>query len=304
MKILFAIDGSDCSKEVIETGLKLNCAPGTELKVAAVSQVIETLAVLPGLKEKELEAVTRLVDDVQADLAAAHPEATVTGAVLDGFAVEEILDLSESWKADLIVLGTHGRKGLSNFLLGSVARAVLLHARCAVRIVRTGAKERKGFANVILALDDSEHSKHLIEHVIALPWQDNVQFHCVHVVREAESDLILDPDAWFGSPLTQQRESAVSLHQNWVESAAKKINTALGPEKAHAEVLIGDARSQLIELARRWPADLIMLGSHGRNAIQKLILGSVSESVASHAPCSVEIARVPAFRQAKMHIIV
>jgi nucleotide-binding universal stress UspA family protein len=53
----------------------------------------------------------------------------------------------------------------------------------------------------------------------------------------------------------------------------------------------GDARSVIVDEARKWPADLIVLGSHGYTGIKRLLLGSVALSVVSHAPCSVEVVR-------------
>jgi nucleotide-binding universal stress UspA family protein len=53
----------------------------------------------------------------------------------------------------------------------------------------------------------------------------------------------------------------------------------------------GDARAVIVDEARKWSADLIVLGSHGYSGIKRLLLGSVASSVVSHAPCSVEIVR-------------
>lgn len=53
----------------------------------------------------------------------------------------------------------------------------------------------------------------------------------------------------------------------------------------------GDARSVIVAEAKKWSADLIVLGSHGYTGIKRLLLGSVASSVVSHAPCSVEIVR-------------
>jgi nucleotide-binding universal stress UspA family protein len=57
------------------------------------------------------------------------------------------------------------------------------------------------------------------------------------------------------------------------------------------KTLVGHAEEIIIETAKDWGADLIVLGSHGYRAIERFLLGSVSQAVASHAPCSVEIVR-------------
>ena len=56
-------------------------------------------------------------------------------------------------------------------------------------------------------------------------------------------------------------------------------------------VRTGDARHEIIDYAAAWPADLIVIGSHGRRGLDRFLLGSVSEGVVRHAPCSVEVVR-------------
>ena len=63
--------------------------------------------------------------------------------------------------------------------------------------------------------------------------------------------------------------------------------------KAHTAVEIGDVRVSILDTAAEWHADLIAVGSHGQRGIESFLLGSVAESVARHAKCSVEIVRTP-----------
>jgi len=77
-----------------------------------------------------------------------------------------------------------------------------------------------------------------------------------------------------------------------VERIAKELRSA--GFKADAVVEVGDIRERIIDFAAEWGADLIVVGSHGRSAIQRFLLGSVAEFVARHAKCSVEIVRTPA----------
>ena len=63
--------------------------------------------------------------------------------------------------------------------------------------------------------------------------------------------------------------------------------------KVQTAVEEGDPKSKILDHATRWGADIIVLGSHGRKGFEHFLMGSVSESVVRHAPCSVEIVRIP-----------
>ncbi len=63
--------------------------------------------------------------------------------------------------------------------------------------------------------------------------------------------------------------------------------------KTSTEVEEGDPRSKIIEQAQHWKADLIVMGSHGRKGLDRFLMGSVADAVARHAPCSVEVVRIP-----------
>jgi nucleotide-binding universal stress UspA family protein len=304
MNILFAIDGSKFSQAAIDQALAMKCPAGTELKVVTVVDFSEPFPSVEGVKESEIEAARKLVADTVDKLKNSHPGAEVTGEVLDGYPVDEILDESRDWPAHLIVLGSHGRTPLAELLLGSVSRAVLLHATCAVRIVRTTGKDAGAAQNVILALNDSEHSKHLVDHALSLPWAEGTTFRCLHVVTELNVNALLDPDTGFATTLSHHYDEKLFTEKQWVHAVADGINEAFGAKVATAEVCLGEPREKLLEIAYQWPADLIMLDSHGRRGIEKLLMGSVSEAVATHAKCAVEVTRMPASKRQKLHIII
>ena len=85
----------------------------------------------------------------------------------------------------------------------------------------------------------------------------------------------------------QQRTEADTL----VTQAAKTLRNA-GFQVTTA-IETGDTKSVIIDSTKKWPADLIVLGPHGRKGLERFLLGSVSETVARHAPCSVQIVRIP-----------
>jgi nucleotide-binding universal stress UspA family protein len=88
--------------------------------------------------EAEKKQAKELVDKTVELLRAKGLKAT--GTVENGDAKSRILESAKDWRADLIVLGSHGRKGLEHFLMGSVSEAVARHAGCSVEIVRIRSK--------------------------------------------------------------------------------------------------------------------------------------------------------------------
>lgn len=94
----------------------------------------------PTYWQEALESATKsgdlLLKELAAELRKRISTTHVTTAVVEGFAKETILETAEEMKADLIVMGSHGRRGLSRFLLGSVSSAVSENAGCSTLIVR------------------------------------------------------------------------------------------------------------------------------------------------------------------------
>ena len=148
MKILLAIDESDFSQAAIQAVLAQVRPQGTEVRIL---HVLEPPSLLlgreMGANDPEFEAVWKalqdqamaLVEKTEAKLRAAG--FSVSPALQEGDPKSKIIDVAKEWKADLIVLGSHGRKGLQRFLMGSVAESVVRHAECSVEIVRIpGAK--------------------------------------------------------------------------------------------------------------------------------------------------------------------
>jgi nucleotide-binding universal stress UspA family protein len=140
MKILLATDGSDFSNAAARTIAEQFRPQDNEVRVLSVVEPITTEAApqmaagyYPELEEKKHEA-NALVERVAKMLSEAGFKSSTSVAM--GDAKTTILDQAAKWHADLVVLGSHGRKGLIRFLLGSVSDAVARHADCSVEIVR------------------------------------------------------------------------------------------------------------------------------------------------------------------------
>jgi len=306
MKVLLAIDGSECSREILTLVRDMKCPEGTEFLVISAVDFLEPLPSLEGVKQKEIEAIEKLVHNCVQELRSAHPHVTVSGVVADGYATDEILNTCKNWAPDLVMVGSHGRSGLDFLFFGSVSRTVFLEAPCAVRIVRrrVQAHTPSGTFNVILALEHSDHAEQIIDHVLNSPWSENTKFRCIHVVRDAPESILSETEGGFTHSMKAHYDNLVAGRLAWLEAAVIKLNDRLGRSAATAEILRGEPRKVILDLSKEWPADLILVGSHGRRGIERAVLGSVSEAVATHASCSVEMTRIKSLTPQKVHIIV
>lgn len=136
MKILIGVDDSIFSQAAVEAVARRNYDAGTEIKlVSAVEPLMN--AEYDGRTEVNVYELARKAIDRAIDtLRSGKNQFEITTEIVEGSPKHVILDEAEAWGADLIVVGSHGRRGLQRFLLGSVSQAVALHAPCSVEIVR------------------------------------------------------------------------------------------------------------------------------------------------------------------------
>jgi len=138
---------------------------------------------------------------------------------------------------------------------------------------------------ILLGVDDSKFSGDAVRAIVTQFRTENVEVRVLHVLQPIT--LLVPPEMAQGyvPELEAQKEPAREL----VERTADELRKA--GFNVTTAVKIGDARVVLLDSAAQWGADLIVVGSHGKRGIQSFLLGSVAESVARHAKCSVEIVR-------------
>lgn len=146
MKVLVALDQSECSEMAFHSVLKRKWLANAEIRFITVFEPVASYCVgwnAAYVPVAMIEAEQTLWKDRNNYLAEkleeakeALSDAKVSGSVLKGYAWNTIVDEATEWKADLIVLGSHGRSGISRLFLGSVAEAVARHAGCSVEIIK------------------------------------------------------------------------------------------------------------------------------------------------------------------------
>src|SRR5688500_15879888 len=185
---------------------------------------------------------------------------------------------ARKWSSDLIFVRAHVRKDLFHWMLGSVARAVVADAPCTVQIVRDVAEDRAHTLHtgrrVLLATDGSETSAAAARALAGRPWPEGSEFRVVSV-----------EEPWAIKSSRMDPQKAVT--------SAEQVLASTGL-KAMGAVFSGKAKEVIVEEARKWDADLIVVGSHGRRGFKRFLLGSVSDAVAMNAHCSVVVVRGPA----------
>jgi nucleotide-binding universal stress UspA family protein len=140
---------------------------------------------------------------------------------------------------------------------------------------------------ILLAIDDSKFSEAAAKSVTEQFRPQDTEVRVVHVVEPVG---ISEPPQM--SPgYYPELEGQLPQAREVVDRAAKHLSSA--GFRVTTSVATGDAKSIILDDAVDWHADLIVLGSHGRKGLGRFFLGSVSEAVARHASCSVQIVRIP-----------
>jgi nucleotide-binding universal stress UspA family protein len=217
---------------------------------------------------------------------------TDTDVVL-GRARQAISKIATSWKADFLLVGTSGEGALMRVLLGSTARSVLRQAPCSVEIVRPSAKRgkisRQARMKVLIATDGSEFSLAAIRSVAKRPWPRDSVFRVI-AIPEPFMPLMEFPNFEL-KEIENLNTSAIKAAKRYSAVGAGILaKTGLNVGEGTPLPKDNDGR-EIVKEAKFWHADLIVLGSHGRRGFDRLTIGSVSEHVAFHAECSVEVIR-------------
>ncbi len=148
---------------------------------------------------------------------------------------------------------------------------------------------------VLLAVDGSPCSKLAIDSIANRVWPADTFFKVLTVLEPFHPELAGWHSGYVPLALEAQQERMNEARALVEETAGLlgKIGDS-APDAVTSEVLEGNVKERIVECAREWHADMIVMGSHGRQGIEKLLLGSVSQAVLTEAPCSVEIVKANA----------
>jgi nucleotide-binding universal stress UspA family protein len=144
--------------------------------------------------------------------------------------------------------------------------------------------------NVMIAVEDETTGALLVDYVASRTWNEGTEFIVVHAVEPLDIDDFLT--AVYGQ--TEQKgilEKRVTKAREFVEKLAANLARRLADYVVHSEVMIGKPREVILYLAQTYKSEQIVIGSHGRGALGRFFLGSVSLAVVSAATCTTTIIR-------------
>ena len=294
MRILLALDGSHGAQ--IAHALA-GCLPWPDPSHIDVVRVVEPLFdmfVMPAVEyDGSMEdllgtaEVQRELDAVVADLATAA--CTVTTHVVVGRPATIIVEMAERLGSELIVMGSRGRGPIGSMVLGSVSAEVADHAPCPVLVARTPACR-----HAMVALDGTPFTDRIVDTVAASPYLHDSQIDVMTVAPSSSPGAGVVLSGAYGMPITWYEESVEAARES-LEQVASTAAERLRGSGFEATWMIheGDPAATIIEVAQRTGVDLIVVGTHGRTGITRLLLGSVARNVLLHAHASVLVLREP-----------
>ena len=204
--------------------------------------------------------------------------------VQDGAVTDLILGLAEAKAVNLIVMGTHGLRGIDHLALGSVTEKVLRKARCPVLAVRKpahafappgGEPDLVQLHRILYCTDFSDDSEQAWDHANSLAAEYNAELTLLHVLEDISSSSDIENET---AKVLERLEKRISP---W---ARKNGMTK-------AVVRIGKAYQQIIQLAMESRADLVVMGVRGRHALDLAVFGSTTYRVVQSGPCPVLVVR-------------
>jgi nucleotide-binding universal stress UspA family protein len=294
MKVLLAIDGSGPSLVAVQLVANVAWPAGTEIVVA------KALPAGPDLFGGPWPAVAALqADQIEADIRdqaeqtvrdarerLTQPGLNVEAAVLSGRPATALAARARAMHADVVIVGSRGHGTIESMLLGSVSAEVVDHAPAPVLVARGSRIEE-----IVLAWDGSTGAARAAD--LVRTWPIFARCH-VRVVSVADVAI----PWWTGFPVEDSPElrpiyedaadASREEHSRLAQEMAADLQAA--GLRAEADVRDGDPAAGLLAAADN-KADLIVMGTHGRTGLERVLLGSVARNILQHAPCSVLVVR-------------
>jgi nucleotide-binding universal stress UspA family protein len=294
-RILVPLDGSKVAEESLDYArplaernratLSLTRSVAMPVAVGAYGAygAYEAYPLPAGVIEEELKAAQDYLDRLAEHLRGQGFVVETASSMTD--AETGILATADEECIDLIVMTSHGRTGISRFLMGSVAERVCRHAGCPVLIVgRTGLKakaqaaETTLFRKILIPLDGSPEAEKALDYLSSVASSSDAMIYVLRVLEKLPPlGGVVDSKSFIDAQV-ELDVAPEKLVEGYLRTRGFEV---------HSHTETGNATDQILGFAERERCDLILMTSHGRSGASRFFIGSVAERVARHATCPV-----------------
>jgi nucleotide-binding universal stress UspA family protein len=283
-RMLVPLDGSEVAESVFPYARELAGRLGTEVVLLHIAN--------PALKD--FQPMTRAYVDHAADLVRkglpGEKPVLVHGELVVGYPADEILKYADENKIDLIMVASHGRSGRGRWHIGSVAERVLRSASVPVLLVQTGVSEQISFESwpvieLVVPLDGSELAESVLSHVEALSTPGGSVPLKVVLVRACEPpsmptyyspELSEIPLHW-GQYAQQETDRCKQMSAEYLTNIEQRLKAS--KIDVRSEILQGKASDEIVNYANKNPYSIIVMATHGRSGLSRLVYGSVALNI-------------------------
>jgi nucleotide-binding universal stress UspA family protein len=293
-RILCPVDFSECSRHALAQAAALGrqcrasvvalhafaVAPVTDRIIVGAPIVLEPAHGSSDMRATLTTELRAFVDSVETGGSAVQLE------IAEGDPIDAIVRASRTRRADLIVMGTHGRSGMDRVMLGSVAESVLRKADCPVLTVprRAGPVASLAFTRILCAIDFSAASLRALQYAAELAPAAGADLCALHVVELVTGD----GDGLHKEIIDAATDYRESFRQAALERLAAAVPAALGDDRnLRPLVTIGRPHREIVRIAEHEHCDLIVMGVEARSRADLLLFGSTTQHVLRRASCPV-----------------
>ena len=306
MKILVAVDPSPHAREAIRFVKSVDWPKNSEIYLIHVIELKNAPPLSPSdgpfgwdsviaQAREKMETEARLfLEKIKRKILKRHPHIIKT-IVVEGLPGAEILQAVKDYQIDLVILGTRGLSNVKRFLLGSTSDWVMREASCSVLLVRDKLSHMtmgKTAAKILVATDGSSSALSTVHMLGLLTCKTPPKVTVTHVVgRPAYLE------GWYWgkgkAAFTQLAEQLQAKAQKDGASHLKEISQRVKDLDMDVKTVLtkGDPAEEIVKMAERSKAKLIMVGSKGSMGGKPVPLGGVVKKITRYAPCSVLLTR-------------
>lgn len=291
-RLLVPTDFSACADQALRHAKRLARSYEAELHllhvipVAAAHPMLGVQATPSERTDRVMEQFDEVVetlnlDDLSYELAIEHGEGVAS----------TVLEYAENHALDLIVVGTHGRRGVQRLMLGSETEEILRRADRPVLTVGQGDNGKSGFPpeRLLVPVDLSVHSRDALRHAAAVAQYFEVRLDLIHVI---ESVATYDPAGPYQAVLPSEENALPTVKKN-IRDTLHDLAEELPLPTENVRVYVGQSPAVpfIVDVATEEDIDLLVLSSHGRSGLERFLIGSVAEKVIRTAPCPVFVVK-------------